>query len=145
MKHCNPCNTTKPRDQFHRRAASADGLAARCKACQKIYDKARASEPERVAARKAYQATDHGKARMRVGTAAWRKRNRIKSNAHTAVARALRKGTLVRKPCEEPGCGRTDYVEAHHDDYTKPLEVKWLCDPHHKKRHVELREQGKEP
>lgn len=60
--------------------------------------------------------------------------------AHSAVARALRKGTLV-KPLECEGCGPhyEGKLEAHHDDYSKPLEVKWLCDPCHKQRHIEQR------
>lgn len=38
----------------------------------------------------------------------------------------------IRKPCEV--CGEIK-VEAHHDDYSKPLEVKWLCIKHHKELH----------
>ncbi len=41
---------------------------------------------------------------------------------------ALRLGHLQRKPCEV--CGSPD-SEKHHDDYDKPLEVRWLCRKHH--------------
>lgn len=51
-----------------------------------------------------------------------------KYRARAAVARALKKGTIQRQPCEK--CGRLD-VQAHHDDYDKPLEIRWLCKPHH--------------
>ena len=56
------------------------------------------------------------------------------------MARALRKGTLT-KPLECEGCGPnySGKLEAHHDDYSKPLDVKWFCDPCHKQRHIELR------
>ena len=40
------------------------------------------------------------------------------------VQTALRNGTLVKSPCEM--CGN-EKVQAHHCDYSKPLEVMWLC------------------
>jgi ribosomal protein S27AE len=52
--------------------------------------------------------------------------------AHKRVAYAVKKGNLVRQPCEV--CGETK-VQAHHDDYSKPLEVRWFCDVHHRQHH----------
>lgn len=52
-----------------------------------------------------------------------------KRRAHAAVARAIKDGTLVKGPCEK--CGITETVSGHHDDYDKPLEVRWLCQEHH--------------
>lgn len=60
---------------------------------------------------------------------AWIERNPEKRTAHNKVAYALRVGKLVRQPCEK--CGSTHRVHAHHDDYSKPLEVRWLCPKHH--------------
>jgi hypothetical protein len=34
-------------------------------------------------------------------------------------------------------CGRTR-SHAHHDDYSKPLDVIWLCSTHHRSRHIEM-------
>jgi len=51
------------------------------------------------------------------------------------VRRAIERGELERKPCEV--CGSPD-VEAHHEDYDKPLEVKWLCPKDHTARHLEI-------
>lgn len=48
--------------------------------------------------------------------------------AHRAVFVAKRNGTLVKLPCEE--CGSLN-VQAHHEDYSKPLDVRWLCKKHH--------------
>jgi hypothetical protein len=56
--------------------------------------------------------------------------------AHNAVARALKSGRLERMPCVM--CGETKLVHAHHDDYSKPLDVMWLCVVHHKARHAYL-------
>jgi len=63
----------------------------------------------------------------------YRQANPEKYKAHTAVHSALRNGTLVRGVCEV--CGET-VVEAHHDDYSKPLDVRWLCHKHHCQHHI---------
>lgn len=56
----------------------------------------------------------------------------FKVQAHRYVAKAIRLGVLKEQPCEI--CGNFD-VDAHHDDYTKPLEVRWLCRSCHRKHH----------
>jgi hypothetical protein len=68
----------------------------------------------------------------------WKERNPEKHKAHRAVARAVRKGKLVKPAyCQHRGCKRVR-LEAHHDDYTKPLEVIWLCRRHHAARHKRM-------
>ena len=54
--------------------------------------------------------------------------NRAKKSAHMAVYFAVKKGKLSKRPCES--CGAEATV-AHHDDYSKPLDVRWLCPQHH--------------
>jgi len=68
--------------------------------------------------------------------AKWNAANPEKRQAHKAVEYALRSGKLVKQPCER--CGATDSVHAHHDYYSKPLEVRWLCPTDHRQRHREL-------
>lgn len=58
------------------------------------------------------------------------KRLRAWNAVHAAIAR----GELKRGPCEICGEERTD---AHHDDYDKPLDVRWLCARHHRRAHRE--------
>lgn len=67
--------------------------------------------------------------------AQWQAANPEKRAAHKRVEVALRNGTLVRLSCERCGDVRS---QAHHDDYSKPLEVMWLCQLHHRERHREL-------
>lgn len=57
---------------------------------------------------------------------------KLKTAARTTVNRYIRLGYLSKQPCEL--CGY-EVVEAHHDDYTKPLEVRWLCRKHHAEHH----------
>jgi hypothetical protein len=45
---------------------------------------------------------------------------------------AKENGSLVPQPCEV--CGNQN-SEAHHADYDKPLEVRWLCQEHHQRLH----------
>jgi hypothetical protein len=52
--------------------------------------------------------------------------------AQNKVAQAITAGKLEKQPCEE--CGNEKAV-AHHDDYDKPLEVRWLCYRHHRLWH----------
>lgn len=66
----------------------------------------------------------------------WRKRNPEKYKAHSALGNALRSGKILQEPCCK--CGAK--AQAHHDDYSKPLEVMWLCAKHHAERHIELRQ-----
>lgn len=59
--------------------------------------------------------------------------------AKTAVMFALRRGDLLKQPCER--CGAPE-VQAHHDDYREPLAVRWLCKDCHVAVHKELRAMG---
>lgn len=52
--------------------------------------------------------------------------------AHSRVNWAIRTGRLERKPCER--CGNAE-SHAHHDDYAKPLDVRWLCSACHEDEH----------
>lgn len=72
----------------------------------------------------------------------WRKTHRPtaeqrrRSNARSTAKVYQRRGKLVKQPCEV--CGSPDSVK-HHDDYSKPLDVRWLCRPHHAELHRKLR------
>lgn len=56
----------------------------------------------------------------------------VRYRARYAVSNAIRDGRLERQPCEVCGEKRS---QAHHDNYTKPLEVRWLCRIHHGHEH----------
>lgn len=57
--------------------------------------------------------------------------------ANIAVGNAVRDGRLVpAKACEDCGHDFSEFRrEGHHADYSKPLEVEWLCSLCHGKRH----------
>lgn len=70
----------------------------------------------------------------------WEGRNPEKAKAHRAIEYAVTSGKLQRAPCVI--CGAK--AQAHHEDYSKPLRVIWLCHSHHVERHVALRKGGAE-
>jgi hypothetical protein len=76
-----------------------------------------------------------GKAKFAAAIKAYRERNPDKRRAHWTVENAIRAGKLVRGGCEQEGGECAGRLEAHHDDYAKPLEVRWLCRFHHRRSH----------
>ena len=136
-KECFKCKTVKPLEAFYKHKAMADGHLNKCKECTKndvskhrnqnlekirAYDRERGKIPERI------------KANTEI-TRAWRAEDSRRLLAHSSVARAIRNGSLSRQPCIR--CGEVKSL-AHHEDYDKPLEVMWLCQPCHKQRHKEI-------
>jgi ribosomal protein S27AE len=136
-KTCFKCNTVRLLDDFYKHPNMPDGHVNKCKECNKQdvtnnrhknidrireYDRIRAKNPERAKA--SYEITK-----------AWRSEDKRRSSCHSMVARAVRNGKLFRQPCVK--CGEVKSL-AHHEDYDKPLEVMWLCQPCHKQRHKEI-------
>lgn len=64
----------------------------------------------------------------------YREKFPFKIKAHNEVRKALRKKALL-KPDRCEMCKRSVGVEAHHEDYEKSLEVRWLCRQCHIKIH----------
>ena len=54
--------------------------------------------------------------------------------ANQAVGRAIKEGKLIPEPCKI--CGATENIVAHHEDYSKRLDVVWLCKSHHNQLHA---------
>ena len=66
-----------------------------------------------------------------------------RQDAQYKVARAVKKGILVRGSCARCGLQNSivngkNTVHGHHEDYRKPLDVVWLCQKCHMRRHREL-------
>jgi hypothetical protein len=73
-------------------------------------------------------------------SAEWKRKNPIltddeliKKKARLITRYCVRKGYLKEMPCEV--CGINEHVEAHHDDYSKPMDIRWLCRKHHREHH----------
>ncbi len=62
-------------------------------------------------------------------------RDKQKRKARWSVYNHIKYGLLSKKPCF--GCGNIK-VQAHHEDYSKPLEIIWLCTSCHGIRHRKM-------
>lgn len=118
------------RDKAKRRAAAdeyaktPEGQAARARA-REAWERRHPEEARE--SRRRYRMSDAGRASQR----AWQERNPEKRAAHAAVWSALRSGALVKGPCVRLGDDCSGRIEAHHEDYSRPLEVVWACVRHH--------------
>lgn len=63
-----------------------------------------------------------------------RKSEPEKGRARWNTWKAVRDGVIKKGPCEV-GSDCLGRIEAHHEDYGKPLEVRWLCKRHHMMLH----------
>lgn len=139
-KKCFKCEKTKSLNEFYKHSKMADGHLNKCKTCAKNdVGKHREKNLDRI---RAYD-RERGKSKERIAASVavnrvWRSEDLRRQKAHKAVAKAIRNGDIIRAVCERCGNGKS---VAHHDDYDKPLQVMWLCQPCHKQRHKELKEE----
>jgi hypothetical protein len=129
VPYCLPCRTAQSRDR--RARLREQGLPVRT------------PKPEY---HRAYDAEYHQRPEVRARRCEQSKRRhadpveREKNKARWTTRRAIAVGKLVRQPCEV--CGETR-VDAHHDDYSKPFDVRWLCRLHHRQHHLQLTQAAK--
>lgn len=166
MKVCFKCNKEKDLSEFYKHVKMADGHLNKCKECTREdalkyrienrdhyteYEKYRASLPHRINARKSYANSPHGREvhnkiarkwasinneKRSISVKKWNDNNPEKREAYNAVYLALYHGNLVKQPCES--CGAIS-AQAHHDDYSRPLDVRWLCSLCHADHHKVIR------
>lgn len=84
---------------------------------------------------KAYYQTPNGHSAIRATTKRYNDKNKEKQLARTLLNVAVRSGRLPRPTACEVCGGYGQRIEAHHKDYSKPLEVMWLCSVCHGKIH----------
>ena len=152
-KPCFKCGETKALSEFYKHSEMKDGHLNKCKACTLVdVTTHRAKDPEKYRSRmREYGRRPNVVAKAKIKSARsraerpdahveysrkWVDSNREKREAHIAVGNAVRAGRLKRLPCEI--CGADG--EAHHDDYSLPLLVRWLCKPHHAEHYRAARE-----
>lgn len=149
MKKCTECGKEKELDQFYRNKLMRDGHLNQCKECNKIYKRQpKSKEYRRQYAKtprglevkkhrdKKYNQSTLGRAAQQRSNQKYNAENPEKRIAHHKVSNAIRDGKLIVLPCEV--CFNTHDIHAHHDDYSKPLDIRWLCRKHHIEHHKSL-------
>jgi len=131
MKTCSGCYEEKPVEDFYKSVLNKDGLLGRCKVCHNKQVNEKRKNKKLLPYK---EISTHKKF--------WLQENQLKKKAHQIVGYAVQKGDLVRQPCER--CGTTENVIAHHEDYHKPLDIVWLCQHHHRERHLEIDKENKD-
>lgn len=135
-KLCKWCDLIKPIEEFYKHSRMADGHLNKCKSCVKAYviaHRIRNVDKIREYDRKRYKENPARRERMKKRVKALDEEYPERYRARYTVANAVRDGRLKKEPCEI--CGRTDHIHGHHDDYDKPLDVRWLCPVHHSEAH----------
>ena len=150
-KRCKACGVEKPLSEFHKAKANKDGRHTECNVCRCAARRRYCAENrELVAIQNQRLRRKHRAKRLRASKEYRRTHvaeikayyhatynEKFQANAARGKVRvAKRHGLLIEQPCEI--CGEIEGIEAHHEDYSKPLNVRWLCRIHHARRHVEL-------
>jgi hypothetical protein len=157
-KVCKTCGILKSIDEYYRLKTMKDGHLNICISCTidrvnkhrelnieriKEYDRNRPNKRERtikdLEKKRLLKASDPEKYREQEynRTKKHRANNPEKYKARGIINNGIRDGRIIKLLCSI--CGESK-SQAHHDDYSKPLDVIWLCTKHHAERHIYLRE-----
>lgn len=109
-KVCSKCGTIKPLFNFNDRSDKPIEYRSECKKCQYATQYKRKKEKQ-----------------IRPSPKKSRARNTV--HYHAKVGN-------IKKPKQCERCVNTERIEAHHPDYSYPLDVKWLCSKCHRKEHL---------
>jgi hypothetical protein len=145
-KFCTTCKQTKIASLFAIRKLSPDGLSHDCLQCKRKYGAERyklkgtqlrqqvkeyyqLNKTKRTQQIKKYRQTEAGKKYVRDNYKSMYSKYTYKWKARSKARYAIKIGTIAHLACEV--C-HNFLSEAHHPDYSQPLEVWWLCRKHHR-------------
>ena len=144
-KTCFKCKQEKPIEEFYVHKQMSDGHLNKCKECTKLDVKSHRNNPiyrdkilasdrlrGRLSHRREKAAEYSRENRNSESRIKWIKSNLEKRRIYLKVKRAVDSGKIIKTPCVICGNKKS---EGHHEDYSKPLEVIWLCRLHHAELH----------
>lgn len=110
----------------------------KCDVAKEARKRWRKNNPDKVRKQKIKDYEDNKERYIEYQTK-WSIDNREKKRAHVAIYDAIKRGDII-KPTKCSKCDKEKRLHAHHEDYTKPLEVKWLCQSCHIAEHKRHRD-----
>lgn len=131
VRACSKCGIEKPLAAFDLEPDPPRGMRLRrqCSLCRRAR--------QQVAKRRKYQEDSIWQGQRRALREAGSPSHQLRNSARAAARDAVRTGRLVRpERCSQ--CGAGGRIQGHHDDYAKPLDVRWLCQECHGKAHRKL-------
>jgi hypothetical protein len=135
MKKCSCCKVLKPETDFTIDKYRKSGLNNNCRVCCTLRWREMSNKfPEKNRQNRKRYYQKHKELIKEKRKLAYNI-NSQKAKAHGIVQVAKNNGLLRQDRCCV--CGNNNTV-AHHEDYTKPLEVIWLCSLHHNKLHKQI-------
>ncbi len=133
-KNCFKCKTEKDVNMFYRHSEMKDGYLNKCKECTKVDTKR--NYRKNIEYYKAYDKSREQTAKRKKFKAAYQRNHRArypeKNKARAILNYAIKHNKIQKTPCVV--CGEIK-VQGHHENYTNPLEVIWVCSKHHKEYH----------
>ena len=141
LKRCTKCGRELPETCFNWSDRARGRRQGMCRDCFSKYNRERYAKNRdgvRRAVREYRREHPDAVIRTRLATNA---RNPTKVNARRCVEAAMKAGVLVRPDhCSGCGCSDSEHrIEAHHNDYSRPLDVIWLCTPCHRRMDAQRR------
>jgi len=136
-KLCSKCKRELPltKKYWSKNKWNKDGWMYQCRECKKMYDRiySRKYREEHPEWKKADNKKNLGLQKRLIREHENRYPERISANR--ILQYAVKKGSIKKEPCVVCGNPKS---QGHHPDYSKPLEVVWLCAKHHKAIHNPL-------
>lgn len=138
-KECSRCYISQSLHDYYKHATGKDGHQTVCKSCKRLQHRNhyKKVQPYRLAKIKNYQKTEAYKVARLKSFKNDRSKNFAKYSARRKLHYAVKTG-LVIKPNRCSSCSvelSHKEIQAHHVDYSKPLDVVWLCWLCHKEEH----------
>lgn len=134
MKTCVKCKQALPIDDFPAAKGYRDGHHSYCKPCFTAYKREwdRRNRDKTKLHREKFSAKVESKVKHSLAASQYRERYPEKIKARHLLEYAVKSGRMARLPCQFCGEGRS---EAHHEDYSQPLAVVWVCGTCHRERY----------
>jgi len=137
---CGTCEAYKQERDFYIDGKTTSGVSSVCRVCHiecaiRTRDPDNARDMNSEYMRRARKLNpEKFRDREREASRRARANNPVKVAARAAVNNALKRGDLV-KPADCENCHKNVRLTGHHDDYNRPLDVRWLCYLCHGKEH----------